>query len=94
MGFAPLWMTLLVAHPIYLVSWLATESRSNGGTEDSALAVLQVRYISGEINDGGHVTDRVMGDCRLKGVSFSLSRCDWTIGRQACPFVEVRTQVG
>ncbi|EMA10211.1 putative membrane protein [Haloarcula vallismortis] len=46
-----LWMALLVALPLYLVYRLATGSRSNGGSEDSALAVLQDRYARGEIDD-------------------------------------------
>jgi len=60
MRFGPLWLALFVANPIYLIYWLATESQSNGSTEDSALAARQDRYISGEIDDVEHVTDRVM----------------------------------
>ncbi|MFC7193785.1 SHOCT domain-containing protein [Halosimplex aquaticum] len=46
-----LWMALLIALSVYLVSWLASGSKTTGSTEDSALAVLQERYALGEIDD-------------------------------------------
>lgn len=49
--FGFLWMALLVALPVSLVYWLATRSRSNGSTEDSALTVLETRYARGEIDE-------------------------------------------
>ena len=46
-----LWMALLVTLPVCVGYWLATRSRTDGHTADSALAVLQERYARGEIGD-------------------------------------------
>lgn len=51
MLFVLLWMALLIGLPIYLVYWLVTRFKTDGQTEDAALAVLREQYARGEIDD-------------------------------------------